>query len=105
VKVDQVQGAWLQVSDGPVTGWVFDGNLASAMPPEIKGTDGLPLSASQTTATAAARPLTPEAEAYATRRNLGQARNDLNWLQSQCKSITEADVTAYLQAQKKGEYQ
>jgi hypothetical protein len=105
LKVEQVQGSWLRVSDGPVAGWVFAGNLAEAMPPEIKGTDGLPLTASQTTASAAARPLTPEAEAYATRRNLGQARNDLNWLQYQCKTFTAADVDAYLKAQKKGEFQ
>lgn len=105
VKVDQVQGNWLHVSDGPVAGWVFAGNLADTVPAEVKGTDGLPLAASQTTATAAARPLTPEGEAYATRRSLGLARNDLNWLLFQCRGITRGDVDAFLQAQKKGEYQ
>lgn len=105
VKVDQVQGSWLRVSDGPVAGWVYAGNLAETMPPEIKGTDGLPLTASQTTASAAARPLTPEANEYAVRRNLGAARNDLDWLQFQCRALTPAQVDAFLQAQKKGEYQ
>ena len=105
VKIDQVQGAWLRVSDGPVGGWVFSGNLADTMPAEIKGTDGMPLTASQTTASAAARPLTQEANAYAAQRNLGAARNDLDWLQRQCTAITKAQVEAFLQAQKKGEFQ
>jgi hypothetical protein len=105
IKVDQVQGSWLRVSDGPVGGWVFAGNIADTMPPEIKGTDGLPLSASQTTASAAARPLTPEANSYAAQRNLGAARNDLDWLQMQCRAITPAQVDTFLQTQKKGEYQ
>jgi hypothetical protein len=105
VKVDKVQGAWLHVSDGPVGGWVFSGNLADTMPAEIKGADGNPLLAGATTATASNRPLSEEAEAYASQRNLGAARNDLNWLQLQCKSITDANVTSFLQAQKKGEFQ
>jgi len=105
VKIDQSKGLWLRVSDGPLSGWVFSGSLSDTMPPEVKGTDGLPLNASQTTASAAPRPLTPEAEAYASRRNLGFARNDLNWLQSQCRGLNPAEVENYLQTQKKGEYQ
>ena len=105
VTVNEVRGGWLRVSDGPTSGWVFAGNLAVNQPVESKGADGLPLSASETTATAAARPLTPAANDYAVRRNLGEARRDLDWLQAQCKAITPGEVDAYMQAQKKGEFQ
>ena len=105
VKVEEVRGAWLRVSDGPNSGWVFAGNLSDTKPVESKGLDGVPLMASATTATAAARPLTPAAEDYAARRNLVNARDDLNWLLDQCKAFTPEEVEAFLQAQKKGEYQ
>ncbi|MDI1318766.1 MAG: hypothetical protein PSW75_01045, partial [bacterium] len=105
LTVREARGSWLLVSDGPATGWVFAGNLSETKPEETKGADGLPLAASQTTATAAARPLTPAAADYAERRNLGSAREDLDWLLAECKAFTPADVTAFLQAQKKGEHQ
>jgi hypothetical protein len=105
LKVQESTGSWLRVSDGTVTGWVFAGNLSETMPAEIKGSDGLGLSASTTTATAAARPLTPAANDYAVRRNLGSARNDLDWLLYQCRTFTPAQVDAFLQAEKKGEFQ
>ncbi len=59
LKVKEIRGAWLRVSDGTTTGWVFAGNIAESKPDDIKGTDGMGLAASSTTATAAARPLTP----------------------------------------------
>ena len=93
------------MNDGPTTGWVFGGNLSETMPAEIKGSDGLPVTASQTTASAAARPLTPAADDYAERRNLGDARKDLDWLQDQCKQVTAEQVDAFLKASKKGEFQ
>lgn len=105
VKVDEVRGPWLRVSDGPASGWVYFGNMSLTPIAEVKGSDGLPLTASQTTASAAARPLTPEANAYAVRKSYGQARVDLDWLQAQDKTIQEPDVVAYLRAQKRGEYQ
>jgi hypothetical protein len=105
LTVNEVRGSWLRVSDGPATGWVFAGNISETKPEEAKGADGLPLAASQTTATAAARPLTPAAADYAERRNLGSAREDLDWLLEECKAFTPEEVAAYMQAQKKGEYQ
>ena len=105
MKVEQVQGAWLRVSDGPVSGWVFAGNLSATAPSEGKGLDGLPLAASETTATAAARPLTPASVEYATRRNLTGAREDLDWLLTECQAITSEDVESFLQEKKKGEFQ
>lgn len=106
VKIEEVKGAWLRVSDGPVTGWVFAGNLADTKPAEVKGLlDGAPVLASQTTATAAARPLDQAAAAYASGNNLASAREDLEWMITACAAITHEDVEAHLQEKKKGEYQ
>ena len=105
VKVEQVQGAWLRVSDGPNSGWVFGGNLAATMPAEGKGLDGVPLLASETTATAAARPLTPAAVEYASQKDLSAAREDLEWLIAECHALTPEEVEAFLQEKKKGEFQ
>ena len=105
VVIAEARGAWLRVSDGPAAGWVFAGNLSELKPAEGKGADGLGLSASATTATAAARPLTPAADDYAARRNLTNARDDLNWLIAQCATVTPRQVAAFLQEQKKGEFQ
>lgn len=105
LSVKEVRGNWVRVADGSAKGWVFVGNLAEEKPADVKGLDGLPVAASQTTATAAARPLTPAANDYAERRNLGEARHDLDWLNAQCGKITNADVEKFLQEKKKGEYQ
>lgn len=104
VKIDQVQGAWLHVSDGPVSGWVFNGNLTDTKPAEGKGLD-VPLLASKTTATAAARPLTDATLEYAKQRNLGDAQGDLEWMVAEARAITPEDVDAFLIEHKKGEYQ
>lgn len=105
LKVDEVRGAWLRVSDGATAGWVFNGNVSEIKPADIKGLEGVPLAASQTTATAAARPLTPAASDYANRRHLGNASGDLTWLLSECHAITAEEVEKFLQEQKKGEFQ
>jgi hypothetical protein len=105
VKVDQVQGAWVHVSDGPVSGWVFNGNLTDVKPAEGKGFDAVPLLASKTTATAAARPLTDATLEYAKQKNLGEAQGDLEWVVAEAKAITPEEVDAFLQEHKKGEYQ
>jgi len=105
VKIAEARGAWLRVSDGPAAGWVFAGNLSETKPAEGKGLDGLGLAASSTTATAAARPLTPAADDYAARHNLTNARDDLNWLLAQCHAVTPTQVEAFLKEQRKGEYQ
>jgi hypothetical protein len=105
LKVKEIRGAWLRVSDGNTTGWVFAGNIAETKPDDSSGADKLGLSASTTTATAAARPLTPAASDYADRRNLGEARSDLNWLDAECHKITSDDVNHFLQEKRKGEFQ
>jgi hypothetical protein len=105
LAVDEVKGVWLRVRGGPAAGWVFAGNVAAQKPSENKGADGLPIEAAETSATAAARPLAPAANDFAQRRNLGQAREDLDWLIQFDGSITPADISAYMQEHKKGEFQ
>lgn len=104
LKVEEARGRWLRVSDGDAKGWVFAGNVAEEKPSEIRGLDGLPVAASETTATAAARPLVPAAEEYSARRGLTKAAEDLTWLNQQA-AITPAEVKSFLQEKKKGEYQ
>ncbi len=105
VRIEQVQGNWLKVNGGSATGWVFLGSLSETKPDEGKGFDGAPMMASETTATAAARPLTPAADEYSQRRNLGSASDDLNWMINECARINPAQVEHYLKTQRKGEYQ
>jgi hypothetical protein len=104
LKILEVRGAWLRVSADKAAGWVFAGNLAEEKPSETRGLDGLPIAASETTATAAARPLVPASEEYSSRHGLASAADDLTWLTQQQAAITPEAVQAYLQAQKKGEF-
>ncbi len=103
LKIEDVQGAWLRVSDGRRSGWVFSGNVADAKPSEVRGLDGLPIEASRTTAATAARPLTPVSAHYSERHGLNSAADDLNWLEH-AANVTPAELQAFLAAQKKGEY-
>ena len=104
LKIEEVRGQWLRVSDGDTKGWVFAGNVAETKPSEVRGLDGLPVEASETTAIAAARPLVPAAEDYSARRGLTKAADDLAWLHEQAAKTTPADVKTFLQEQKKGEF-
>ena len=104
--IEEVRGAWLRVSDGPVGGWVFAGNLTDTKPAEVKGLlDGAPVAASQTTATAAARPLDEAALQYASGQNLAASQEDLEWMITACATVTPEEVEAYLREKKRGEYQ
>ena len=105
LKVQGVQGAWVNVSAGRQRGWIFAGNLAESKPSETRGLDGLPLPASETSATAAARPLAVATVDYTDRKGLGKAAEDIEWLQAEAKKVSAGDVVVYLQEQKKGEYQ
>lgn len=105
VKVEEVKGAWLRVSEGRVSGWVFAANLSETEPDEGAKLDGVALLASKTTATTAARPLDDAVVQYADQRKLGDARSDLEWMMQTCAEITEENVDEFLQEQKKGEYQ
>lgn len=104
LKISTVQGPWLQVSGESASGWVFNGNVSATKPSVGTGTDGLPLVATETSASAAARPLDEVVNDYANRHGLGNARADMDWLMEQAKLITEEDVDAFLKEHKKGEY-
>jgi hypothetical protein len=93
------------VKDGANAGWVFSGNLSEDKPSDTKGMDGVPLAASQTSATAAARPLAPAAEQYGDRKGLEQAKEDVLWLEGKSDAIGADQVDEYLKANQKGEFQ
>lgn len=105
LKVEEVRGNWLRVSGGPqAAGWIFAGNVGVEAPAEDAGLAALPLDASATTASAAARPLAPAAAEYGARRSLAAAQTDLEWLFGAGAQVSTADVTGYLQANRKGEF-
>jgi hypothetical protein len=104
LTVDEVKGTWLHVREGMHAGWVFSGNVSEEKPSDPKGLD-IPVGASRTTATAAARPLEPAAEKYSERKGLDQARQDILWLEARSDSVSSDDVDAFLKANSKGEYQ
>jgi hypothetical protein len=105
VNITALQGRWAQVSSGSSSGWIYLGNLAEEKPVENNSVQGLQTSASATTASVAARPLDDVTSQYDEQEGLGKAVDDVKWLESQSEKITGADVTAYLKANKKGEYQ
>lgn len=107
LKVQAVtpSGMWLNVSAGGKTGWVFKAMIAEKKP-EAEKTAGIgSVDASSSTTAAAARPLSPEAEAYAERHNLGEARDDVNWSQGEAHKVTRPIVDSYMHENKKGEFQ
>ncbi len=105
LSISAAQGAWLNVRDGNKSGWVFKGNVSEQKIAEVKGADGLPLEASQTTASAAARPLADGAVEYANRKGLGEARADVQWLEDVTAKISPDDIRTYMQTEKKGDCQ
>lgn len=105
LSVLEIKGAWLKVSEASGEGWVFQGNLSEELPNERVGMDHLPVAAAQTTATAAARPIAPEAGAYAARRGMQAAKADLEWLEAQAAKTTDEEVDEYLESEGKGQFQ
>ncbi len=102
LKIEEARGAWLRVSAGPSAGWVFSGNVSAVEIKESGG--GLALNASATTVTAAARGLSEEGAEYATRHQLANAREDLNWLLEQSAAVSADDLEDFLKEKKLGEY-
>ncbi len=103
VSVNEIKGAWANISGG-TAGWVFGGNLSDTAPADTHGFDGLPISASNTTASAAARPLAADSEQYAGRHGLNSASSDLNWL-ARNATLRPGELQDFLKTKKKGEYQ
>jgi hypothetical protein len=105
VAISELSGPWLKIADGSKSGWVFKGDLAAEKPSEAKVAEALGFNASKTTATAAARPLTPAAQAYATQKNLASAQEEIAWMMTACAAVTDEDVETYLEENKKGNHQ
>jgi hypothetical protein len=104
LTVAEARGAWLRVSEGTNRGWVFKGSVSETEPEDIKGLDSLGLAASQTTATAAARPLDEAAAKYATEHKLVDSRQDLEWLLKKSTAITAEEIDGFMQTKKLGEF-
>ncbi|MGH8021697.1 MAG: hypothetical protein ACREIA_26130 [Opitutaceae bacterium] len=104
LQIEEMRGNWLRVKAGKDAGWVFIGNISEEKPKHAPPAGLTTVAASETTTAAAARPLAPAAEDFAERHNAGEAREDVQWLDSAAASVTEDDVAAYLRENKKGEY-
>jgi hypothetical protein len=106
VKILQLQGKWAQVSaDNGGEGWIYLGNLSEEKPAQDHSIQGLQTSASATTASVAARPLDNVTSQYDEQEGLGQAADDVKWLENQSDAISNSVVVDYLKTNKKGEYQ
>jgi hypothetical protein len=110
LSVKEVQGKWLRVKGDDATGdevegWVFSGNVAAEKPKLPPAAGFTTVEASETNTVAAARPLTPAAEQYAQNQGAGDARADVTWLDAESALVTQQDLTTYMTANNKGEYQ
>lgn len=105
VKITAIQGKWANVSANGNAGWIYLGNLSEDKPAEDNSIKFLRTSASDTTASVAARPLSETAQEYAQQEGLGQAEADVKWMEQQSDAITDANVVEYMKANKKGEFQ
>ncbi len=98
-------GTWLQVSAGGKKGWVFAALTVDRRPEDEKAKAVGTLAASETMTSAAARPVVPEAQAYAERHNMGDAMRDVDWTEDEAHKVTPGIVESYMRENKKGEYQ
>lgn len=104
LAITETRGAWLQVKTKTASGWVFEGNVAAEKPSLAPAAGLTTVDASATNTAAAARPLSEAATAYAGRHGATNARDDLDWLQTQAAKTTPTEVDSYLKTNKKGEY-
>jgi hypothetical protein len=105
LKVTEVRGKWYSVKGKTGTGWVFAGNVAEEKPSRAPSAGSGAIEASETNTAAAARPLTEAGNDYAARHAGAEARADVEWVDAQAAKIPGTAVTAYMKANKKGEYQ
>jgi len=104
LKVIAVNGRWLGVSHGKLKGWVYSGNVSSKKPPSENKNDMLPTTAADTSAAVAARPLSTSSRKYASRKSLGSAAADIEWMEQQADAVTRSQVDAYMSANQLGDY-
>jgi len=106
LSIVELQGNWLHATDaGAASGWIFAGNVSATEPDTGSLLAQVPLDASATTSTAAARPLSPAASDYGARMELAAAQEDLDWLLNEGAPVATAEVTTWLEQNGKGEYQ
>lgn len=107
LKISEINpsGKWLNVAAAGGSGWVFAGFTAEKKPEDLAAGRLGSLDASASTTAAAARPLSPEAEQYAVRHGKVGSGKDVDWVEAEAHKVTASAVTAYMQANKKGEYQ
>lgn len=98
-------GSWLKVKAPAATGWVYEGNVADREPPSDRSFEGLPTTASPTSDTIAARPLTPVAKEYAAQKGKREASEDVLWMSEQSDRVSKETVLKFLEEGKKGEFQ
>lgn len=104
LKIDEVRGSWLKVKGSKAAGWVFQGNV-SADKPSLPPPAGLTtVSASETDTVAAARPLTPAAEGFASRHDAAESKADVEWLDAESAKVKGDEVDTWLRDNQKGEY-
>ena len=104
LKVLQIEGRWLKVTDNSSVGWVFSGNVGVDKPPAENKNDFGPSVASETTASIAARPLSDSAKAYAKRTSYATAVADLEWVEQTADAIKAPELSAYMSEHKLGDY-
>ena len=104
VKIVGQSDRWLQVESSAGKGWIYSGNLSEDKPAVERQGSFAAVSAQETTASIATRPLTEQARAYAQRQGKGDAASDVIWMERQADSVTSAQVTAYLKSGRKGEF-
>jgi hypothetical protein len=107
LKITEINptGRWYNVSATAGSGWVFFG-LVTESRPETEKTSGIgSVDSSSSTTAAAARPISPEATAYAERHNMVDAGKDVDWVEAEAHKVTAAIVSDYMKEHKKGEFQ
>lgn len=104
LKIEEVRGSWLRVKAAKAAGWVFTGNVAEEKPTLPPPAGLTTVSASETDTVAAARPLAPAAEGFASRHDAAKAKADVEWIDAESTKVKGEDVETWLRDNKKGEY-
>jgi len=104
LKIEEVRGAWLRVKAAKAKGWVFHGNVAEEKPTLPPPAGLTTVSASETDTVAAARPLAPAAEGFASRHDGEKAKADVEWLDAESAKVKGEAVDTWMRENQKGEY-
>lgn len=105
-KLEMIErdGPWIKVAAKFGSGWVYEGNLTDKEPHKDVNLEFLPSSASSTTASVAARPLSEVARGYAGMKGKAAAAADVEWLEREADGVSASEVEKHLVAEKRGEF-